>query len=169
MLCGLGVPLLRSLWGAVQNRQLYILRMYCKGWISFDFSIFFIIYTIYRKKKLHAFTAKKITRLDDLFLHVLHFSLLSLSGAFAGWPRWHYWCIVVYFRFLASKALHCTLYRAEHFIFSYFQSWIRQKDKVPRDGTKVLCMDYSMKEQAGHHDQEDVLGFGQEMGQCIRH
>ena len=85
MLCGLGVPSLRSLWGAVRNRQLYILRMYCKGWISFNFSIFFIIYTTYskkkklhnlpqklknsiffynsrdlqQKKKLHAFTAKK--------------------------------------------------------------------------------------------------------------
>ena len=54
MLCGLGVPSLRSLWGAVRNRQLYILRMYCKGWISFNFSIFFIIYTTYsKKKKLH--------------------------------------------------------------------------------------------------------------------
>ena len=30
-------------------------------------------------------------------------------------------------------------------------------------------MDCSMKEEAGHRDQEDVLGFGQEMGQCIRH
>ena len=59
VLCGLGVPSLRSLWGAVRNRQLYILRMYCKGCISFNFSIFFIIYTTYRKKKLHAFTAKK--------------------------------------------------------------------------------------------------------------
>ena len=33
--------------------------MYCKGCISFNFSIFFIIYTIYRKKKIHALTAKK--------------------------------------------------------------------------------------------------------------
>ena len=54
MLCGPGVPSLRSLWGAIRNRQLYILRMYCKGWISFNFSIFFIIYTTYsKKKKLH--------------------------------------------------------------------------------------------------------------------
>ena len=38
----------------MRNRQLYILRMYCKGWISFNFSIFFIIYTTYsKKKKLH--------------------------------------------------------------------------------------------------------------------
>ena len=60
MLCGLGVPSLRSLWGAVQNRQLYILRMYCKGWISFNFSIFFIIYTTYsKKKKLHDLQQKK--------------------------------------------------------------------------------------------------------------
>ena len=60
MLCGLGVPSLRSLWGAVRNRQLYILRMYCKGWISFNFSIFFIIYTTYsKKKKLHDLQQKK--------------------------------------------------------------------------------------------------------------
>ena len=83
-LFGLGVPSLRSLWGAVRNRQLYILRMYCKNCISFNFSIFsynlhdlpqkkihaltakknkfnffFRIHTTYRKKKLHAFTAKK--------------------------------------------------------------------------------------------------------------
>ena len=60
MLCGLGVPSLRSLWGAVRNRQLYTLRMYCKGWISFNFSIFFIIYTTYsKKKKLHDLQQKK--------------------------------------------------------------------------------------------------------------
>ena len=62
VLCGLGVPSLRSLWGAVRNRQLYILRMYCKGCISFIFQ-FFLRFTrltakknitrIYRKKKLH--------------------------------------------------------------------------------------------------------------------
>ena len=34
------------------------LRMYCKGWISFNFSIFFIIYTTYRKKKITRLTAK---------------------------------------------------------------------------------------------------------------
>ena len=102
MLCGLGVPSLRSLWGAVRNRQLYILRMYCKGWISFNFSIFFIIYTTYsKKKKLHDLQQKKknsiffynshdlqqkkkitriyskkkkITRLYGFFVHDLHFS-----------------------------------------------------------------------------------------------
>ena len=58
MLCGLRVPSLRSLWGAVRNRRLYILRMYCKGCISFNFSIFFIIYTTYRKKKITRLTAK---------------------------------------------------------------------------------------------------------------
>ena len=104
VLCGPGVPSLGSLWGAIQNRQLYILRMYCKGCISFNFSIFFlkftpltakknyaplpqkqkkfnfffIIYTTYRKKKMHAFTAKKITRLDDFFVHDLHFSRLMI-------------------------------------------------------------------------------------------
>ena len=78
MLCGLGVPSLRSLWGAVRNHQLYILRMYCKGCISFNFSIFFIIYMTYHKKKLtrpyrkkkfnffsnsHDLPQKKITRI----------------------------------------------------------------------------------------------------------
>ena len=73
--CGLNVPSLRSLWGAVRNRQLYILRMYCKSCISFNFSIFLRrIYTTYRKKKLHAFTAKKILRLDVFFVHELHLS-----------------------------------------------------------------------------------------------
>ena len=32
-----------------------------------------------KKKKLHAVTAKKNTRLDDFFVHELHVSLLSLS------------------------------------------------------------------------------------------
>ena len=43
MLCGLGVPSLRLLWGAVQNRQLYIVRMYCKTFIFFPsiFQFFF--------------------------------------------------------------------------------------------------------------------------------
>ena len=40
---------------------------------------------------------------------------------FAGWTRWYYWCIAVCCRFLVSKALHCTLYHAEHFSFSHFQ------------------------------------------------
>ena len=39
------------------------------------FNFFFIIYTTYRKKKLHAFSAKKITLLDNsFFVHDLHFS-----------------------------------------------------------------------------------------------
>ena len=78
--------------------------MYCKGCISFNFSIFFIIYTTYRKNKkitlpysknkkiqfffiIHTFYSKnkkitriyskknKITRLDGFFVHDLHFSL----------------------------------------------------------------------------------------------
>jgi len=48
--------------------------------------------------------------------------ILSFSGVFAGWPRWYYWCIAVHFRFLASKALHCTLYHGEHFSVSQFQA-----------------------------------------------
>ena len=65
MLCGLGVPSLWSLWGAVRNRQLYMVRMYCKSCKFFlNISIFFIIYTTYREKKIYAFTVKK--KLHDL-------------------------------------------------------------------------------------------------------
>ena len=39
-----------------------------------NFQFFFIICTTYCKKKLPAFTAKKNTRLDDFFVHDLHFS-----------------------------------------------------------------------------------------------
>ena len=35
-----------------------------------------------------------------------------------------YWCIAVYFRFLASKALHRTPYHAEHFSVLQFQPWM---------------------------------------------
>ena len=49
---------------------------------------------------------------------------LSFSCAFAGWTRWYYWCIAVYFRFLPSKALHRTLYHAEHFSVPQFQPWM---------------------------------------------
>ena len=37
-------------------------------------SIFFKIHPTYSKKKVHAFTTKKITRLDGFFVHDLHFS-----------------------------------------------------------------------------------------------
>ena len=47
--------------------------------------------------------------------------VLSFSCAFAGCTRWYCWCFAVYFRFLASQALHCVLYHAEHFHFSQFQ------------------------------------------------
>ena len=57
---GLGFPSLRSLWGAVQNRQLYILRMYCKGCIPFSFSIFFLIYTTYRNNNTHIYRKRKL-------------------------------------------------------------------------------------------------------------
>ena len=49
---------------------------------------------------------------------------MSYSCAFAGWTSWYYWCIAVDFRFLASKALHCTRYPAEHFSFPQFQPWM---------------------------------------------
>ena len=38
----------------------------------------------------------------------------------AGWTRYCCWCIAVYFKFLAWKALHCTLYPAEHLVFSRY-------------------------------------------------
>ena len=41
VLCGLDVPSLRLLWGAIWNRQLYILCRYYKSCILFKFSIFF--------------------------------------------------------------------------------------------------------------------------------
>ena len=72
MLCGLGVPSLRSLCGAVRNRQLYILRMYCKGCISHNFSIFFIIHTAYNKKQLHAFSATKNCMTRRFFLYTTY-------------------------------------------------------------------------------------------------
>ena len=49
VLCGLGVPSLRSLWGVVWNRQLYILRTCCKSCIFL--SIFFYSYTFLLQKK----------------------------------------------------------------------------------------------------------------------
>ena len=58
VLCGLGVPSLRSLSGAVQNRQLYILRMYCKSCISFNFQFFHNLHDL-PQKKFQAVTAKK--------------------------------------------------------------------------------------------------------------
>ena len=43
------------------------------------FNFFFIIQPTYRKKKIHAFTAKKITRLDKFLVHELHFSPCSIN------------------------------------------------------------------------------------------
>ena len=46
--------------------------------------------------------------------------ILRLSCVFADWTRYCCWCIAVYFEFLAWKALHCTLYHAQHLIFRKF-------------------------------------------------
>ena len=46
--------------------------------------------------------------------------ILRLSCVFAGWTRYCCWFIAVYFKFLAWKALHCTLYHAEHSVFRNF-------------------------------------------------
>ena len=103
MLCGLGVPSLRSLWGAVWNRRLYILRMYCKGCISFNFSIFFYNLHHLPQKKIHfaRLPQKNNTRLDN-FLYTTyiftytrwckhkavcsHRRSLVISGGCGGWP-----------------------------------------------------------------------------------
>ena len=55
-------------WGAIRNRQLYILRMYCKGCISFNFSIFFIIYMTYRKNKKVTLPYRKNKKIQFFFL-----------------------------------------------------------------------------------------------------
>ena len=70
VLCGPGVPSLRSLWGAIRNRQLYILRMYCKGCISFNFSIFFIIYATYRKNEKITLPYRKNKKIQ--FFLIIH-------------------------------------------------------------------------------------------------
>ena len=72
-LCGLGVPSLRSLWGAVRNGQLYILRMYCKSCIYFNFSNFFCdSHDLPQTKNYTHLPQKEITPLDDFFVHDLH-------------------------------------------------------------------------------------------------
>ena len=100
--------------GAVRNRQLYILLMYCKGCISFNFSIF--LYNLYNlpqkkitcpyrnksvnffsnshdlpQKKLHAFKAKKITRLDA-FLYTTYIfhpkALLVIAPSLRRYTCW---------------------------------------------------------------------------------
>ena len=93
VLCELGVPSLRSIWGAVRNRQLYILRMYCKGWISFNFSIFLIIYTTYRKKKITRLTAK-----------IKKFSFFHNSHAFTAKKKLHDYPVFLYTTYI----FHCT-------------------------------------------------------------
>ena len=51
--CGLGVPSLRLLWGAVRNRQWYILCAYCKSCIFFsNIRICFTNYMTCRGKKV---------------------------------------------------------------------------------------------------------------------
>ena len=41
---------------------------------------------------------------------------------FSGWTRYCCWCIAVYFKFLAWKALHRTLCHAEHLGFRNFSA-----------------------------------------------
>ena len=73
---------------------------------------------------------------------------MSFSCPSARWKRGYYWCIAVYFRFLASKALYCTLYQAEHFSFSLFQPWILiiltctqlEQLSIPNVLGAVLCL-----------------------------
>ena len=86
MLCGPNVPSLWSVWGAVRNRQLCIVCMYCKGCIFFlsifqffqnlhnltqkNNSFFFIlIYTAYREKKTRIYNQKKKMPDVTIFLY----------------------------------------------------------------------------------------------------
>ena len=59
-------------WGAVRNRQLYFVRLYCKScmfFFSFNFSIFSIFYTTYHGKKItHIYREKKLHDLT-IFLY----------------------------------------------------------------------------------------------------
>ena len=112
MHCGLGILSLRLLWGAVRNWQLYILRMYCKGCISFNFSFFLIIYTTYCKKKnnytslpqkktiffamIYTIYRKKIYRLRRFFCARLTFFTARLRHVIQRGTR-----------FLSLTALYC--------------------------------------------------------------
>ena len=58
---------------------------------------------------------------------------MSFSCAFAGWTRWLCWCIAMFFRFLASKALRYTPYHAEDFGFFLFFFAILAMDVDPFD------------------------------------
>ena len=48
----------------------------------FQFFNFFVIYTTYPPKKLHTFTAKKITRLNDFFLYTTY--IFHMAGLGTG-------------------------------------------------------------------------------------
>ena len=97
MLCGLGVPSLRSLWGAVRNRQLYILRMYCKGWISFNFSIFFIIYTTYSKKKKNYTTYSKKKKIQFFFIiHTTYSKKKKITRIYSKKKKLHDYTVFLY-------------------------------------------------------------------------
>ena len=50
--------------------------------------------------------------------------IFRFSCVFAGWMRYCCWCIAVYFKFLAWKALHRTLYHAEHLVFRNVSQWL---------------------------------------------
>ena len=96
MLCGLGVPSLRSLWGAVRNRQLYILRMYCKGWISFNFSIFFIIYTTYSKKKNYTTYSKKKKIQFFFIIHTTYSKKKKITRIYSKKKKLHDYTVFLY-------------------------------------------------------------------------
>ena len=79
-----------------------------------------------------------------------------------GGTRQYYWCIAVQFEFLASKALHCTMYHAEHLAFRNFShgcpfQWpLLSMCSSTKRGTQRLSLS-----RAEHASQQAVAGsFG---------
>ena len=74
VLGGLSIPSLRSLWGAVRNWQLYILRTCCKSCFFFP--------TFQFSFSLHDLPQKKILCTDDFFWYLvgLFFVITQLTA-----------------------------------------------------------------------------------------
>ena len=84
---------------------------------------------------------------------------------FAGWAREYYWCIAVYFKFLASQALHCTLHHAQHLVFRNFSpgcpfEWpllSMCSSSKPNTPKKSVAQSLSLR-RAEHASQQAVSG-----------
>ena len=91
--------------------------------------------------------------------------ILSFSCVFAGWAREYYWCIAVYFKFLASQALHCTLHHAQHLVFRNFSpgcpfEWpllSMCSSSKPNTPQKSVAQSLSLR-RAEHASQQAVSG-----------